>query len=125
VPGRAIAAQEELALGRRFGAAPGQLEMALLQGLALQPGGSTRLRLVLQDGSARLVRDEAGARRRLTLLHAGQGYTGVREEVSLSAALRARCREDWRRFPVGVVMFAGLPFFIAAFWLASLLRRRR
>ena len=55
VPGRAIAALEDLALGRRFGGAPGQVEMALLHGLALPPGRSTPLRLVLQEGSARLV----------------------------------------------------------------------
>jgi hypothetical protein len=125
VPGHAVVALEELALGRRFGSAPGQLEMELLVGLALPPGRRTPLRLVLQDGGARLVRDEAGGRRQRTLLHSGQGYTGVREETTLAAALRARCRESWRRFPVGVVMFAGLPFFIAAFWVASLLRRRK
>ena len=51
VPGKVIAALEELALGRSFGGNPGQVEMALLQGLALRAGGTASLRLVMQQGA--------------------------------------------------------------------------
>ncbi len=123
VPGKVIAALEDLALGRRFGGDPGRLEMAMLHGLGLRPGQSAELRLEMESGGACLVRIEAGGRRRLTLLQSGKGYTGTRESLSLGAALRERWRESWRRFPVGVVMFVGLPLFIATFWIAGLFRR--
>lgn len=124
VPGKVIAALEDLALGRAFGGDLGQVEIALLQGLRLRPGDTANLRLVMQQGGASLVRIEAGGRRRVTYLESGQGYTGIEAEVTLGEALRQRGRESWRRFPVGVVMFAGLPFFVAAFWAANLFRSR-
>lgn len=122
VPGKVIRALEHLALGRGFGGDPGQVEMALLQGLGLRPKHRAALRLVMQDGAAALVR-EAG-RRRIRYLESGRGYVGRSESVPLGSVLRRRWREGWRRFPVGVVMFAGLPFFIGAFWLRHLLSRR-
>lgn len=124
-PGRALAALEEVALGRRFGADPAQQEAELLAALALQPGRAASLRLVLQQGGVRLLREQAGGLRQWILLESGSGEAAIRREPSLAEAVRRRVRESWRRFPVGVVMFAGLPFFIAAFWLASLTRRRK
>lgn len=118
VPGKVIAALEVLALQREFGGNHGQVEMALLQGLQLRPGQSVPLQLVLQHGQAALCGTSSGGRRRVTHLESGKGYTGVYDEVTFPEALRRRAREGWRRFPVGVVMFAGLPFFIAVFWIA-------
>jgi hypothetical protein len=123
VPGKVIAAIEHLAHERRFGGNPGQVEMALLQGLALRPKHTAQLQLVLRDGAATLVRIDASGRRRVTLLESGKGYTGATSVMPLSEALRERAREARRRFPVGVVMFIGLPFFIASFWIASWARR--
>lgn len=118
VPGKVIAALEFLALERGFGGNAGQVEMALLQGLNLRPAQSTALQLRLLDGRALLGGISAGGRRRITYLESGKGFTGVDENLPFRRALEARLREAWRRFPVGVVMFAGLPFFIAAFWIA-------
>lgn len=118
VPGKVLSALEYLALERGFGGNAGQVEMALLQGLQLRPGQSAALQLVLSGGKAALCGAAAGGRRRITYLVSGTGYTGTYEEIPFRAALRARLREAWRRFPVGVVMFVGLPFFIAAFWIA-------
>jgi hypothetical protein len=123
VPGKVIAVLEHLALGRGFGGNPGQVEMAFLQGIQLRPGHRADLQILLQSGTAALVRDQDGGRRRVTFLESGKGYTGVYEEVPLRDALRARVREGWRRFPVGIVMFVGLPFFIASFWVARWLGR--
>jgi hypothetical protein len=123
VPGKVIAVLEHLALGRSFGGNPGQVEMALLQGLRLRPKQRVRLRLVMHAGQAALAGLDRGGRNRITYLEAGKGYTGVYEPVSLAAALGERTREAWRRFPVGVVLFIGLPFFIASFWIANLLGR--
>jgi len=123
VPGKVIAAIEHLALDRGFGGNGGQVEMALLQGLALRPKQAAQLRLVLRDGEARLVGFDASGRRRVTLLESHRGYVGVFDELPLADAVRERVREAWRRFPVGVVMFVGLPFFILAFWIASIARR--
>jgi hypothetical protein len=81
------------------------------------------LRLVMQDGKAQLLGIDASGRRRVQYLESGKGYTGLYEELSMRDAVRERVREGWRRFPIGVVMFAGLPFFIAAFWIGSFLRR--
>jgi hypothetical protein len=125
VPGKVIRALEHLALGRGFGGNPGQVEMALLQGLGLRPNHEAPLRLVLQDGGVELVGVDSSGRRRIQYLDGGKGYTGLYEELSLGDAVRERAREAWRRFPVGVVMFIGLPFFIAAFWLANLVRGHR
>jgi hypothetical protein len=118
VPGKVVAAIEYLALQRSFGGNPGQVEMALLQGLRLRPGQSMPLQLLLRDGKAMLTGTGSGGRRRITYLESGLGYTGTYEEMSFGAALQAQGRESWRRFPVGVVLFQGLPFFIAAFWIA-------
>jgi hypothetical protein len=124
VPGKIIAGLEHLALGRSFGGSPGQVEMALLQGLALRPGRAARLRLVMQGGGAVLLGIERGGRRRIQYLEAGKGYTGIATDLALGEALGERWREAVRRFPVGVVVLTGLPLFIAAFWLGSLFARR-
>ena len=123
VPGKVVAAIERLAHGRGFGGNAGQVEMALLQGLALRPKHSAHLQLVLHDGGARLVGIHAGGRRRVTLLESGKGYVGVSSELALADAMRQRVREAVRRFPVGILMFAGLPFFILSFWIATAVRR--
>jgi hypothetical protein len=123
VPGKVIEALEHLALGRGFGGNPGQVEMALLQGLTLRPSQEAALRLVMQDGKAHLVGIDTGGRRRVQYLESDRGYTGLYEELSMRDAVAERLREGWRRFPIGVVMFVGLPFFIAAFWISSFLRR--
>lgn len=124
VPGKVIEGLESLALDRSFGGNAGQVEMALLQGLGLRPNHAVELRLVMQDGKAQLVGTDGGGRRRVQLLESGLGYTGLYEELSLREAVGERWREGWRRFPIGVVMFVGLPFFIAAFWIGSLMRKR-
>ena len=124
VPGRVLEALEVLALGRRFGGNLGQVEMALLQGLRLRAGQSARLELVLQGGGVTLRGMERGGRRRLVYLESEKGFTGGSEELTLREAVGARVREAWRRFPVGVVMFAGLPFFIGAFWVQDAWARR-
>lgn len=123
VPGKVVEALEHLALGRGFGGNPGQVEMALLQGLALRPNHVAHLRLEMRDGGATLCGPGAGGRQRVQYLEAGKGYTGVYEELSLRDAVGERWREAWRRFPIGVVMFVGLPFFIAAFWARALVTR--
>ncbi len=97
VPGKAIVALEHLAHGRSFGNNPGQVETALLSGLQLRPKHVAHLHLVLRDGGVQLVRDGGAV---------------------------ARARETWRRFPFGVLMFIGLPFFIVMFWIRSLVTRR-
>lgn len=125
VPGKVLEALQALALGRRFGGNLGQVEMALLQRLGLRPGQRARLQLVLRDGRATLQGLEHGGRRRVRYLESQQGFTGSREELTLREAVGERWRESWRRFPVGVVMFAGLPFFIGAFWVQHTLTRRR
>jgi len=123
VPGKVIGALEHLALGRGFGGNPGQVEMALLQGLTLRPNQVAALRLVMRDGGAALVGIDTSGRRRVQYLESGKGYTGIAEELSMHDALGERLRESWRRFPIGVVMFLGLPFFIASFWIGSLAQR--
>jgi hypothetical protein len=126
VPGKVIAAIEALALERRFGGNPGQVEMALLQGLNLRPAHRARLTLVLADGGATLQGVDRAGRRRRRYLESGMGYTGTEEDMTLRSAVGERLREAARRFPIGVVMFVGLPFFIAAFWARhGLLRRGR
>jgi hypothetical protein len=125
VPGKVIVALEHLAHGRGFGGNPGQVEMALLGGLQLRPKHSAHLQLVLEGGEVQLVGSGGGGRQRITYLESNKGYTGVYEERSWQAAAGERAREAWRRFPVGVVMFIGLPFFIAAFWLQSWFAGRR
>lgn len=123
VPGKVIQALEHLALGRGFGGNSGQVEMALLQGLGLRPSHAAALRLVMRGGTAALVGIDGAGRRRVTYLESGKGYTGVYEELSMRDAIGERVRESWRRFPIGVVMFVGLPFFIAAFWIGNLVQR--
>lgn len=125
VPGKIVAAIEHVALGRSFGGNPGQVEMALLQGLALRPKQRADLRLILQEGGATLEQDFAGGCRHVTWLASGRGFVCERTEIAWPDVVRARFREDTRRFPVGRVMFVGLPFFIATFWIATLLRRGR
>jgi hypothetical protein len=125
VPGKVVTAIEQVALGRGFGGSPGQIELALLQALALRPKQQARLTLVLQDGGATLEQTRTGGRRHVTWLVSGAGFVGQERERAWSDVARARFREDLRRFPVGRVMFVGLPFFIASFWVATLLRRRR
>ncbi len=124
VPGKVILALETLALERRFGGNQGQVEMALLQGLNLRPAQCARLALVLENGGATLQGVDRAGQRRLRYLESGKGYTGTYEEMTLRAAVGERWREAWRRFPIGVVMFIGLPFFIAAFWAQHALTRR-
>lgn len=124
VPGKVLAAIEALALERRFGGNPGQVEMAFLQGLNLRPGHRARLALVLENGAASVQGVDRGGRRRLRYLESGKGYTGTFEEMTLRAAVVERLREAWRRFPIGVIMFLGLPLFIAAFWAQHALARR-
>ncbi len=123
VPGQVIAALEHLALDRSFGGNPGQVEMALLQGLRLRPKQRAGLRLVMHAGEAALVGHAGGGRNRITYLESGKGYTGIYEPVRLADALAERSREAWRRFPVGIMLFIGLPFFIATFWIANLMGR--
>jgi hypothetical protein len=124
VPGKVLQAIETLALGRRFGGNLGQVEMAFLQGLALPPNHKTRLDLLLENGGASVQGVDRAGRRRVYYLESQKGYTGTWEELTLREALGERVRESWRRFPVGVVMFAGLPFFIGAFWAHHALSRR-
>jgi hypothetical protein len=88
--------------------------------LGLRPNHVAHLKLVLQDGRAALIGIDQGGRRRIQYLESDKGYTGVYEDLSLADAVGERVREAWRRFPIGVVMFVGLPFFIAAFWIGSL-----
>lgn len=124
VPGKVLEAVEALALGRQFGGNLGQVEMALLQGLGLRPKQAARLRLVLEGGGASLQGIDRAGRRRMHYVETGKGYTGTYDEMSLREAVGERMRESWRRFPISVVMFAGLPFFIGAFWAKNLLSRR-
>ena len=124
VPGKVLEVLEALALDRRFGGNLGQVEMALLQGLGLRPGQRVRLALVLRDGGATLQGQKNGGRRRVRYLETERGFSGQLDELTLREAVGERMRESWRRFPVGVVMFAGLPFFIGAFWLQGALSRR-
>ncbi len=124
VPGQVLEAVEALALERRFGGNLGQVEMAFLQGLGLRPNQAARLRLVLAGGGASLVGVDRAGSRRVHYLESGKGYTGTYEEMSLREAVGERVRESWRRFPISVVMFAGLPFFIGAFWTRNVLGRR-
>jgi hypothetical protein len=77
----------------------------------------------MRDGGATLVGIDGSGRRRVQYLESEKGYTGTVEELSMRDALSERLREGWRRFPIGVVMFVGLPFFIAAFWIGSLAQR--
>ena len=123
VPGKVIAALEHLALGRSFGGNPAAVEMALLQGLRLRAKQRSRLRLVMHAGEAALVGQDSSGRNRITYLETGKGYTGIYEPVRLADALGDRAREAWRRFPIGVALFIGLPFFIATFWIATLMGR--
>jgi hypothetical protein len=124
VPGKVLEAVEALALGRRFGGNLGQVEMALLQGLGLRPNQVARLRLVLEGGGAALRGIDRAGRRRVHYLESGKGYTGTYEEMTLREAVGERVRESWRRFPISFVMFAGLPFFIAAFCARNAFSRR-
>jgi hypothetical protein len=117
VPGKVVTALEHLALERGFGGNPAQVEAALLQGLQLRPGQRLELQFVLRDGKATLCGTSSAGRRCVTYLESGKGYTGTCEAMPFGTALQERTREAWRRFPVGVVLFAGLPLFIAAFWI--------
>lgn len=125
VPGKVIAAIEHIALGRGFGGNQGQVEMAFLQGLALRPKQRADLRLVLHEGGAKVEQDFARGHRQVIWLASGRGFVCERTEIAWPDVIRSRFREDARRFPVGRVMFVGLPFFIATFWIATLLRRGR
>jgi hypothetical protein len=125
IPGKVLEAIEALALGRRFGGNLGQVEMAFLQGLNLRPNQVMRLTLALHDGEVSLWGVDRAGRRRIYYLESGKGYTGTYEELGLREAVGERMREVWRRFPIGVVMFAGLPFFIGAFWAQNALSRRK
>lgn len=124
VPGKVLQAIEGLALGRRFGGNLGRVEMAFLQGLALRPNRRARLALVLENGGASVQGVDRAGRRRVYYLETQKGYTGTWEDLTLRDAVGERVRESWRRFPVGVVMFAGLPFFIGAFWAQHVFSRR-
>jgi hypothetical protein len=124
VPGKVLDALQFLAAGRTFGDNLGQIEMALLQGLTLRPKQRTQLDLVLAGDAAELVGRDPSGRRRVQYLETGKGYTGVYEELTLRQAVGARTREAWRQFPIGVVMFAGLPLFIGAFWAKNALSRK-
>lgn len=124
VPGKVLEAVEALALARRFGGNLGQVEMAFLQGLGLRPNQAMRLTLALERGEASVWGVDRAGCRRIHYLESGKGYTGTYEELGLREAVGERVRERWRRFPIGVVMFAGLPFFVAAFWVQNVLRRK-
>ena len=124
VPGKVLDALQFLAAGRAFGDNLGQIEMALLQGLMLRPKQSARLDLIVSGDSTELVRRDQGGCRRVQYLESGKGYTGVYEDVKLRDVARQRAREAWRQFPIGVVMFAGLPLFIGAFWVRNALSRQ-
>ena len=117
VPGKVVLALEHLALERGFGSHPEQVEKALVQGLQLRPGQRLELQLVLRDGKASLGGASSTGRQSVKYLESGKGYTGSSAALPFGTALRDHTREAWRRFPVGVVMLAGLPVFIAAFWI--------
>lgn len=123
VPGKILEALQLLAAGRPLGENLGQVEMALLQGLALRPKQDRQLELVSLSGAAELVGLQDGWRR-VQYLHSARGYTGVYEDLGFGQAIRGRVREAWRRFPIGVVMFAGLPFFIGAVWAKNAVSRK-
>ena len=124
VPGKVLEGLESLALDRRFDGNLGQVEMALLQGLALRPNQRMRLSLVMANGQASLQGVARGGRRRIYYLESGKGFVGQFEEMTLREAVAERLRSGWRRFPFSVVMFLGLPFFIGVFWLQSLFAHR-
>jgi len=124
VPGKVLDAMQFLAAGRTFGDNHGQIEMALLQGLNMRPKQSARLDLVVAGDAAELVGRDQSGRRRVQFLETDKGYTGVYEEMTLRQAVRVRTREAWRQFPIGVVMFAGLPLFIGAFWAQNAFSRK-
>jgi hypothetical protein len=124
VPGKVLEGIESLALDRRFGGNLGQVEMALLQGLALRPNQRMRLSLVMENGQASLRGVARGGRRRIYYLESGKGFVGQFEQMTLREAVAERLRSGWRRFPFSVVMFLGLPFFIGVFWLQSLFAHR-
>jgi hypothetical protein len=122
--GDAVRALASLTLGRGFGGDPVAAEQALLQHKDFANGTSRELQLILENGAARLEAFEDGGRRRVCYLQSGRGYCGDSERRSRWQVWRAAWNEERRRFPVKVVLFAGLPVFIAIFRAGGALLRR-
>ena len=122
--GDAVRALESLTLGRGFGADPVGAERALLSHADFTSGSQHNLRLVLENGEARLDSIGDGGRLRVCYLESGRGYSGSSESRSRWQAWRESWKEERRRFPVKVVLFAGLPVFIGIFRAGGALLRR-
>jgi hypothetical protein len=122
-PGDAIRALEVLSLGRRFGDDAVATQQALLQHDDFQRLDELSLRLVLQDGTARLEAISDDGRQRTCYLH-GDGVSGRVETRSRWAVWRESWAEERRRFPVTFILFAGLPVFIGFFRLGGMVWRR-
>lgn len=123
-PGDAVRALESLALGRRFGNAAANLETSLCRCLESAPEGELALRLVLEHGAARLESTSSDGRRRTCHLHSVEGRSGEVDVRSRWDVWRETSREWRRRFPVNVILFAGLPLFIAFFRVGGAIVRR-
>ena len=124
--GDALRVIETLTLGRRFGADPVRTEQDLLRHGDFSNGTKRSLHLVLEKGEARLEAVQDGGRRHTCYLESGRGYRGSSEIRSRWQVWRESWKEERRRFPVKVVLFAGLPVFIGIFRAgAALLRRGR
>jgi len=123
-PGDALRAVESLALGRRFGTDAEALERVLLDTVMPADGTAHRLHLVLEAGTARLESRSTDERTRTIHLHSEGGESGECETRDRWQVLQERWSEQRRRFPVNVILFAGLPLFIGFFRLSGVLLRR-
>ena len=122
--GDAVRALASLTLGRGLGTDPVGAESDLLRHEDFADAARHSLQLVLEKGGARLEGLEDGGRRRVCYLESGRGYQGSSEVRSRWQVWRESWREDCRRFPVKVILFAGLPVFIGMFRAAGALLRR-
>lgn len=123
--GDGVKVLEYLSLGRIFGTERSRVEQQLLQHADFSSHETHHLQLVLQDGSAKLLRVDEGGRRQVQYIASGLGYSPVDESRSRWQAMQERFRRTRQSFPVNVILFAGLPAFIGFFKAKGALQRRR